>query len=1003
MFSHPSSGIQICAILSLLGNLVSADESLRLGPEDIPIDFSVVGYGAGAEIPWVPAVLRMDPVDGDNTAMLQAAIDQVAGFPIQENGFRGAIELNPGFYMVDGQLKMTASGIVLRGTSQDRRETVLLANGMSRRALISIEGKLPQIAEPVRVTSDVEAGNISLKLESVEGFVVGSRLVITRPSTAEWIHDIGTDFYENAGHFADLRVFWRPGSRDLIWDRTVVEVDTENQSVILDAPITTAMLQKWGGGYVQLVNDSETVSVNNVGVEHLTLLSYFDGVKPMDEDHAWFGIQIDQVDDVWVQDVGFQYFVDSAVRVGPRARRVSVFNCDSSDPVSELGGYRRWTYWIEGQQVWVEGCTAKEGLNDFTAGQLAGGPIVFRDCRSEDAKGDSGTFESWASGVLYEDVEIQGAGLCVTKDWNRTQGAGWTAGNSYIWNCKADKIVVKGHESAPNYSFTSENSLFAEQCSHRQKDAEPRIEERLPDSNPDSVQLFVFDPGSVQVEEPDSAPLEIVNGRFVIDGKTVWGGFIDEKWWRGQTLPKIAVELAQRSITRFCPGREGPGLTERLDEMADDYFEAGHRVFYGGVGLWYDRRRDDHFTDARDSNVWAPFYEMPWARTGKGKAYDGLSKYDLGTYNSWFFDRTLEFSQELANRGMVHLHYLYNTHNVLETLAHYSEFPWRPANCVNDVGLKEPPPIDANNTVHLANEFYNVDDPERKELHRAYIFQTLDWLAETRTLVITLGTQFAGPLEFQKFFINTVAEWESETGIDAKLMLETSKDITDAILADPEFEKNIDVVSMRYWQYLPDGSLWAPRGDRNLAFREMNTIQFGTLTDHPPQTTPLLGYQQVREYRDDHPNLAVISWHGGVGSIPALMAGAANVIQLYRPLGTVEASMPRQPELDGFIREEISPWLMHMNPVDGMTSDPETNWCLADEGFHHVLLYSQQGDNFEYKVELLPQTRAVWFQPESGERRKMSNLNATPMISKPDGRDWLLWMTTSSSDLEGKQ
>ena len=50
--------------------------------------------------------------------------------------------------------------------------------------------------------------------------------------------------------------------------------------------------------------------------------------------------------------------------------------------------------------------------------------------------------------------------------------------------------------------------------------------------------------------------------------------------------------------------------------------------------LWYERRRDDHERIRRmDGDVWPPFYEVPFARSGKDTAWDGLSKYDLTKYN----------------------------------------------------------------------------------------------------------------------------------------------------------------------------------------------------------------------------------------------------------------------------------------------------------------------------------------------------------------------------------
>ena len=135
--------------------------------------------------------------------------------------------------------------------------------------------------------------------------------------------------------------------------------------------------------------------------------------------------------------------------------------------------------------------------------------------------------------------------------------------------------------------------------------------------------------------------------------------------------------------------------------------------------------------------------------------------------------------------GLVLYHNLYNTHNTLEIPPHWIDYPWRPANNINDTGLPEPPPIEPGNHLHVANEVYDVTNPVRRALHRAFILHELDELGETRNLFFCLGAQFAGPLAFQEFFQDTVAEWEKKTGRTVRVQLATSKDITDAILADP--------------------------------------------------------------------------------------------------------------------------------------------------------------------------------------------------------------------------
>ena len=114
--------------------------------------------------------------------------------------------------------------------------------------------------------------------------------------------------------------------------------------------------------------------------------------------------------------------------------------------MSEVGGWRRDIFLVEGQQVLVRGCTSEAGLADFAVGLCAAGPNVFLDCRSRGSLGASGSLESWASGTLFERVKIDGAALRLTHEMARRQGGGWTAANSVIWNCEAKGLEAKGPE-----------------------------------------------------------------------------------------------------------------------------------------------------------------------------------------------------------------------------------------------------------------------------------------------------------------------------------------------------------------------------------------------------------------------------------------------------------------------------------------------------------------------------------------------------------------------------
>src|SRR5207244_8292527 len=118
-------------------------------------------------------------------------------------------------------------------------------------------------------------------------------------------------------------------------------------------------------------------------------------------------------------------------------------------------------------------------------------------------------------------------------------------------------------------------------------------------------------------------------------------------------LPSRAAQTGG-GVTRFVPGRVGAGYTDDLDELTTRMHEEGIAILQHHWGLWYDRRRDDHEMVRRiDGEVWAPFYEQPWARSGRGTAWDGLSKYDLEKYNPWYFARLKRFAELCDRKGLV--------------------------------------------------------------------------------------------------------------------------------------------------------------------------------------------------------------------------------------------------------------------------------------------------------------------------------------------------------------
>lgn len=308
------------------------------------VDFSLCGYGGGTGIPnqAIPVRKHLAPVRGnaDDTARIQAAIDELSARDADKSGWRGALFLKRGVYRVAGTLDIKVSGVVLRGEGQGERGTVLLGTGTVQRDLIVVGGntQMREVKGSRRKIQDsyVPVGAMSLSLESTEGFSVGDVIVIFRPSTTEWISEIKMD--QIPGREGRLTKQWEAGSYDLRFERCITS--TARNKITLDAPIVNAMEDKYGGGSVYRYTEKGRISQS--GVESLRLVSeYKKGQETKDEAHAWTGVSMDHVVNGWVRNLTTVHF-SHAVNLGRMAKFVTVQDCASLKPVSLItGGHQR--------------------------------------------------------------------------------------------------------------------------------------------------------------------------------------------------------------------------------------------------------------------------------------------------------------------------------------------------------------------------------------------------------------------------------------------------------------------------------------------------------------------------------------------------------------------------------------------------------------------------------------------------------------------------------------
>lgn len=892
-------------------------------------DFSYAGYAGGdTMIPNVPVRVIVSQKAGDQTARIQAAIDYVASLAPDEHGVRGAVLLQPGKFEVADGLKIPASGVVLRGSGAGEGGTILFAAGHDRRTLITMNGKDDQkLGEAVAVADKyVPVNATKLQLASAGNFKVGDGVVVRRPSTAEWVKALGMDNMGGERHGFS----WKPGTRDLLWDRVVTHVDGD--TITLDAPLTTALDATYGGGTV--ASHTWPGRISNVGVENLRCESAFDPANPKDEAHSWFAITIENARDAWVRQVTFAHFAGSAVAAWESTSRITVEDCKSLAPVSEIGGQRRHAFYVGGQQTLVQRCFSEHGRHDFAVGFCTPGPNAFVQCESRESLDDSGAIDSWASGILFDNVRLDGNAISLTDRRYNAQGAGWSAANSMLWQCNAALLRCFSPPTATNWAVgcwgtfdgngvwqnSNESvrplSLFYAQLADRigkdQAEARAQIMQVPSDasSSPtaeDAAELVKMSrepapqmskwidaaakrnpipvdpagakdvdelpprPNAIPVATPKS-PLALRNGWLVVGDELLVGARQGVAWWRGGIRPSD-LDKPEPCVTRYVPGRTGPGLTDDLDQLTDDMRASGRALLQHNYGLWYDRRRDDHERVRRmNGDAWPPFYELPFKRAGgEALGWDGLSKYDLTKYNPWYWDRLDQFAKLALQKGLVLLHNNYFQHNIIEAGAHYVDFPWRTANNINDTGFPEPVPFAGDKRVFLAEQFYDVSQPTRRALHRAYIRQCLGNFADDPNVIQLTGEEYTGPLHFVQFWLDTIGEWQRDTGKREQIGLSATKDVQDAVLADPERSKLVSVIDMKYWWYTDGGGAYDPPGGQSLSPRQQTRVWKGKKNRSDAATA-----RQIREYRNKFPDKAIICDYDGLDGWIALAAGASS-------------------------------------------------------------------------------------------------------------------------------
>ena len=398
-------------------------------------DFSRVGYfGGNRPIPNVRVVKSVSPpAEGSSDEVIQAAIDEVSKLSPGKNGFRGAILLKKGTYKIADQIKVTASGIVIRGEGNN---TKLIAIGTGRRALISVLGagsSRPIETSRVKIVDAyVPVGNFSFSVSTVTGFKKGDQVIVYRTANDQWIKDLRMDRIEERPGTKQ----WQPKEYNVSFERVITKV--EGKKIFVDQPIVMPLEEKYGGA--ELVKYEFKGRINNVGIEHLYCESEY--ANDTAENHSWDAVNFEKIENGWIRNVTSKYFGYSCVNLEYNAKYISVIDCHSLDLKSQITGGRRYSFNNNGQMNLVMNCSANEGRHDYVTGARVRGPNVFFNCTATNTHSDIGPHHRWAMGTLYDNIVTDGE-INVQDRGNWGSGHGWAGVTQVLWNCKVKNATVQ--------------------------------------------------------------------------------------------------------------------------------------------------------------------------------------------------------------------------------------------------------------------------------------------------------------------------------------------------------------------------------------------------------------------------------------------------------------------------------------------------------------------------------------------------------------------------------
>jgi hypothetical protein len=412
-------------------------------------DFSYAGYQKGGvalpsydSLP-IKATLIANGID--DTVQIQKAITEISTLPPNQDGIRGVILLSAGDFLVSEEIIINTSGVIIRGEGQGKNGTTLKSISTKKLATVITfkgegNGRTPKAATAKQQTNIIQdmlpVGSRSVQVATSEGYKIGDEIAIVRTPNALWLSKEGI----NMAQFD-----WTPKSYTLPFERTIIAI--VDNTLIFDIPMVDTIETQFGGGYIYRIDVSQRL--NKVGLENIQLQT-LKRRDLSDENRAFYGVKLGEVQNSWVRDVTVKY-LSHAYNLEYGARFNTLQDIAFVEPNFKVVGGRHYGFNFTGGSFNLyQRCYGNEIRHTFVTGSRITGPNVFLDCLAENSTNDSGPHHRWTTGTLYDNTK--GEMLRVQNRKDSGSGHGWAGAQQMFWNNEHEKITLQTPPYAMNWA-----------------------------------------------------------------------------------------------------------------------------------------------------------------------------------------------------------------------------------------------------------------------------------------------------------------------------------------------------------------------------------------------------------------------------------------------------------------------------------------------------------------------------------------------------------------------